>query len=721
MELGLDLRRILIVKTRRVPSWSGSAGDGSAISRQLDVALMSVGFKASRALLEHVSGLSPAMASDAGEVVLAAARELVGDHVRHNVYFADFPRNVPGTLEFWTRCIAQALLDPAVAGTVLRQLDAGRVNLLELPEYGRYQHTYDEMLAAHEPMVEKAAGRVTVVDLGGPLADESFALYAALASSSKPLAEADLALLGSLAELHVTDTRPVVIELRENRAVVNAARLTQDLPIEVGTTTDVLRLACALSGGDVTLRTPTRLRSFRRVERRVLLAALDGVVARDSSKLLDVGRHPEPFKRLGERLHPHEHPRWPAAQDVFAVARGDLEVQTMAARVERALAAGDADRAVSLLAGSPGSLLRTVDRLGRLGQPPTGLVDAVAAAARSASTTVVLSLREHLLNRAAPVAARLFVNREGRAWATPDGRAPLPTAVRTALERVLDEELASRLRAIEHLVVEPEARTIAVPLSDKSRPAGLGVLPRGSVQAVGHNVRFFVHWKQQAITTDYDLSVLLLGDAFQQIAQVSWTNLGTVGAVHSGDVVEAHDGASEFIDIDLAATPARYVVPQVNVYSGEGFDTAEEAFFGFMDRSDVEAGRPFEPRTVRAKSDLFGAARVSLPLAFVRRSDERWEARWLHLGLGGAPRFNQVENNARSTAMLLRAIIDRRFLRIADIEELARLRGSRVTDHTDGLDPSRPVTYVGHDTPDTLPVGSAILRPTDVARLLNAG
>ena len=50
---------------------------------------------------------------------------------------------------------------------------------------------------------------------------------------------------------------------------------------------------------------------------------------------------PGACKRLGERLHPHEYPEPPHAQDVFAVARGDRRVRSLAGRVELALAAGD--------------------------------------------------------------------------------------------------------------------------------------------------------------------------------------------------------------------------------------------------------------------------------------------------------------------------------------------------------------------------------------------
>ena len=48
-------------------------------------------------------------------------------------------------------------------------------------------------------------------------------------------------------------------------------------------------------------------------------------------------RFAEPFKRLGERLHPHEYPRFATAQDVFAVARGERD-GALAGRAGRARA-----------------------------------------------------------------------------------------------------------------------------------------------------------------------------------------------------------------------------------------------------------------------------------------------------------------------------------------------------------------------------------------------
>src|SRR5206468_470047 len=141
-------------------------------------------------------------------------------------------------------------------------------------------HTYAELLNAHDDLIAAAGDRVTVLHLGDAADVEASRLYLALAGSSTPLGEADLAILGELAVACVDGEQPAEIPVRENRAVLNGIRLVLGRPLlAVDTTTDVLRLACQVSGGDASLATTTRFRAFRRRERRLMLSALDGVVA----------------------------------------------------------------------------------------------------------------------------------------------------------------------------------------------------------------------------------------------------------------------------------------------------------------------------------------------------------------------------------------------------------------------------------------------------------
>ncbi|MFF8933391.1 hypothetical protein ACF08O_01365 [Streptomyces paradoxus] len=712
--MALSLESLVIRHSHRLPVPQGSAGEGTAAARQFDAALMGVGFKLSAELLERLSLLSEAAVLHTARRTLRTVREMVGDHVRHNSYFIDFPANVPDTEEFWMRCVAQALGDEKSRENVLTQPAHGVLNLLSLPTYGTYQHTYEEMLAVQDELISSAGDRVTVLHLGRDLDDELTDLYLGLAGSTTPLGEEDLRDLKVLAGRCALGPQPEAIPVRENRAVVNQARLGAGAEPLLDTVTDVLRLACALSDGDVTLEEPTRFRALSRPVRRALLAGLDAVVAANSAKLADVHAHREPFKRLGERLHPHEYPRWPHAADVFAVARGEKEARTFDSRVESLLDAFDIAGAAKLLRSAPGKLFRNLDLLLRVAADQEERDTVVAAAVEAApevSGRVVLSVVEHFHNRERETdRPRVFVNRRGRAWACADHRPPVPAADRDRLTAALDAEMRRRLPAPGRVLVDPEVLDVALPLSGRATAAGLGVLPRGSVSEVdGELLRFFVYWKETEDRTDYDLSALLLHRDYSTDSWLSYTSLTAVGGRHSGDVTEAPDGASEFIDLTLDRVRSTFIVPQVNIYAGEGFEEAEESFFGFMLRDGEQKGRPFEPRTVRMKSELRGVGRVALPLVFRHEDDGRWRAKWLHLYLKGISSANRVEENQVSVSKLVRAVVEREQLTVRYLVDLMSDEGTAM-DLWDGERvPNEPVLYIGLERPEGLHPDSRVI------------
>ncbi|AJC53415.1 hypothetical protein GZL_00811 [Streptomyces sp. 769] len=251
--------------------------------------------------------------------------------------------------------------------------------------------------------------------------------------------------------------------------------------------------------------------------------------------------------------------------------------------------------------------------------------------------------------------------------------------------------------------------------------SGLGVLPRGSTSPVeGELLRFFVYWKQTSRTTDFDLSALMLNADYSTHSWLSYTALTGVGGEHSGDITDAPDGASEFINLRLDAVPGTFIVPQVNVFSGEGFDEVEESFFGFMLRDAEQRGRPFEPRTVRMKSELRGPGRVALPLAFQRGTDGRWRAKWLHLYLTGTPTSNQVEGNRVSVATLLRGIVARDHLTVRYLADLMADSATTVTRWEGGSLPDEPVTYLGLERPEGLHPDSRVITPGNLRDLIPA-
>lgn len=125
--------------------------------------------------------------------------------------------------------------------------------------------------------------------------------------------------------------------------------------VAFSTATDVLRLAAALSEGDVSLRTKSKFRKFSRPERRFLLGLIENAKHIEE----DFALRKEPWKRLLSNLHPAD----------FNVARVSAaynrlynkEVHTLDAKVEKAMAARDVV-SLDLLKSQPGQLLRRLHK-----------------------------------------------------------------------------------------------------------------------------------------------------------------------------------------------------------------------------------------------------------------------------------------------------------------------------------------------------------------------
>ncbi|PIZ56544.1 hypothetical protein COY23_03075 [bacterium (Candidatus Torokbacteria) CG_4_10_14_0_2_um_filter_35_8] len=264
--------------------------------------------------------------------------------------------------------------------------------------------------------------------------------------------------------------------------------------------------------------------------------------------------------------------------------------------------------------------------------------------------------------------------------------------------------------------------SLALPLSEKTKAVGFAVMPRGSVLPVANSIlRFFFYWRQRQQRTDYDLSALMLDENFQYTGHVSWTRYHDDDgyATYSGDLTEAAAGASEFIDIDLSRVKCRYIISQINIYTGESFEEVEESFFGFMERTPEQKGMPFEARTVRMKSEIRGKGKVALPLVFAKNEDGSWTAKWLHLHLNGKPNCNRVEANRLSTSLLVHTIVCREYLDLGYLIELMRQKAGSFSWYK-GQEISGPVVFIGLETPEGLPAGSTAIMLGNLQEIIPA-
>lgn len=690
------------------------------IVMQLDSVLISTGFKLSKDTLRYLKTLPYEVIKTYSTYILAAVKELVGDHVKHNVYFIDFPDNVPNTVDFWTACIVDALKNEDTAENISYQLAIGSVNLLDLPKYGKYLHSYEDMAANHDQFIDSMKDRMTILHLGKTIQREVEDLYYSLAECTIPLNDEDRELLQRLAKIHLLHPQPSVIPVRENKAIINAVRLAEGHTLLVDTPTDVLRLACLLSDGDVTLLEKTKFKSFPRKIRRELVAVLDDIIKKSPGKLGDVNQYREQWKRLGERLHVHEYDKHPNAQDVFAVARKDKRTQSIAGKIEMAFLEGNINKSISLLSAFPGLLFRNLDRIIRQSKPNEidTLIQVIQNVIPKIAARLLFSVREQLHNRLVKGDKRVFINKKSTVWVSDDHREVLNGKYIEKIFYIIDKELHKRMKPVDHLVVDKSILNVTIPLSNKGKSDGFAMMPRGSVMPVScETLRFFIYWKQKLQRTDYDLSATLLDENFEFVDQLSFTSLIADGGVHSGDITSASNGASEFIDIDLTNKKYKYIIPSVNIYEGEDFIEIEEVFFGFMERTKKQKGKPFEPRTVKTKFDIRGKGNVALPLVFIRDNDNKWVAKWLNMYLNGMPNMNMVENNMMNTSLSVRTVVKREYLCIGYLIDLL-LPKSKSFSWYNGQKIQGNTTFVGINAPEGLPKDTTVFTINNLQDML---
>ncbi|MBK5342310.1 TerD family protein [Pseudomonas sp. TH49] len=644
-------------------------GTGGATRAQVASAIREVAaFRCvlSETLIEQIGMLSPTELKHWLHGIVEILRRRSGAHVHHRPFYPDFPEQVLRATE------AELYLNAVIHYLTLRRLpptEESRPPLLE----GNFIHWVIEPGSVHE--------------------FES--LLEPLVSSRTSLSEEETADVVWFVREYKSDVfrlLPEAIPFREIRAQVGGAlilhvagdaRVDAFLERNVETATDVLRLAVALSGGDVSLATATtRFKAMKRSMRRLLLRLLDSI----PNATEDVMRHAERWKRLAEVLHPGDYAdKYPRALDAITAARRDEAPATFGSRVETLLAQRDIATLTPLLQSRPGEFARRLDVSLRRATNPEAVLDAFEAVATQVSSPVLLQLLAQV-RAPRPLSLRAFTPKGAfaKVYGIKDHREPLTAEVLARAARICENALVTRFASLPPLgrcFIDPALREYKVPLAQRASSKSLRTLVRGSRLPMpdARFIRLFLWWKNGTGRTDIDLSAAFFDADFVFKQTVAYYNLKDFGGCHSGDITDAPDGASEFIDLDVDALVdrgIRYVVTSINSYTTQPYCDLPECFAGWMARTDTALGEVFEPRTVFDRVDIASDTIICLP--FVMDLQER-RTIWADLGLTSSPRWNNVGNNLSGVSLMLRALVHTPRPDLATLFDLhVRARGERV-------------------------------------------
>ncbi|GLI06735.1 hypothetical protein YDYSG_27650 [Paenibacillus tyrfis] len=437
----------------------------------------------------------------------------------------------------------------------------------------------------------------------------------------------------------------------------------------VKTATDVLRLAAALSDGDVSLAANTKFRKFKRAERRLLLGLLD----RCGNIVEDMLRYKHRWIRLGEILHPTEYKnRYARCQEAFDILRNDKPYETFGGKVELALRRKDTLLAAALLKTRAGEFARRLDHLLRLSEDSAQMIDQFAEVADQASTPVLLQVMAHFSHRQEMRELRTFFPKGNvaKAMAIPN---ILPGIHPDACEAVVDTCRRALIRRFSELpplgdvYIDESLKQYLMPFSQRSASKALRTIVRGSRVKMpeGDTIRFFLWWKEGMVSgkhtgrVDIDLSAVMYDKNWQYVEHISYTNLRSdkYKAAHSGDITSAPQGACEFIDLHIPSIVrygGRFIVASLNSFTEQPYCNLPECYAGWMMRQSPKTGEAFEPSTVVDKIDLTADTQIAIPviLDLVERT-----VIWTDLALKKHPYYyNNVEGNQKGMVLMGKAM-----------------------------------------------------------------
>lgn len=512
-------------------------------------------------------------------------------------------------------------------------------------------------------------------------------------------------------------TLPGEIPFKENAACV--CKLLVDTGVDtdgslcrkyVKTATDVLRLVTAMSDGDVSLAKNTKFRNLKRSERRIIMNLLAGC----GNAAEDMSRYAGRWIRVGEKLHPGEfakNERYTKVVQAFGVIRNDGKIQSFAGRVDAAVASGDVNTVVSLLKKRPGEFARRIDFLLRTFDKDAdrkAVIMGFASVAKDVSSTVLLQVREHFINKLDGSddmrvffpkgnLARSYYVKNDKTEAIPEDAMIMVIAV---CENALVNIYGSRA-FLGKVYIDKALRNYTVPFSLRSVGKTMTAVSRGSRIAIDDSVKIirpFIWWtntKNDII--DVDLSVAVFADNWDCLEHVSYSNLKSekFGMYHSGDITNGGpvdgEGAAEFIDLDIdkaLGAGARYAVFNVYNFSNELFSKMEHAAFGFMTRENMESGEIFEPSTVKQRMDLASATTTCIPVIFDLKErvfiwcDMALTADHVRAGYGGI----NVESNLPSVVVTCKAMVDVKKPNLYDLFTFNATARGVITDNPDEAD-----------------------------------
>jgi len=421
------------------------------------------------------------------------------------------------------------------------------------------------------------------------------------------------------------------------------------------TSTDVLRLAAALSEGDISLRQKSRFRKFSRPERRVLVNLIDGAKNIEH----DFAMRPEQWKRLLMQLHPADFRAERASQAYDKLY--NRKVKTLEAAIEAAMSARN-PAALDLLKSQPGQFLRRLRKA----------YDLFGAEAVEAFKTVTGKLTVSQLAkldgflRTIGHRKQLIYTPQGN-WAkaqiVDNNTKGFSPADLQDLRSHISAEIGSRLNSLYPQGFKVNEAVNAVKLQANGQE--LAPYGRGTVFYIPEEAKFLrtaSYWQHSgAWNSWFDVGWNFYDESWKAKDTVCWIKESAAGkgAIFSGDPTNSKDlkgRACQMIDLypdKLLDKGIRYAVWSVLCYSNVPFSEAEEVLATLQWGEHPQKGKLYEPGRAQLVFPLTGNSLAK----FVAYVDLK-ERKLVYMDVGMRANVRSATDNEERVGNLMPAFLE---------------------------------------------------------------
>lgn len=561
----------------------------------LNANIFNLGFMFSSDLIDALATLDRKDLISLSNNLIPVLSKMVGAHVIHRPMYPNFPKQV------------MEASDVELFYNALRHY---HLNGEWLPEYEEVARKFD---------IEET-GSIKTINLKSE--NDFQDAIKSIVMSNDSITGYDKNVLEWAADNGYMDTLSVVsVPYKETQCLLASIFLRKNLNISgmLKTGLDVMRVYAYLSGGDISLTEKFKFKSLPRKTRRKLVNILEDVLTDEDLK----GRE-NLWVKMAHALHVGEYSNY--LYVVFKNVRENNRrklITSFNSKVEDYISKGDYERACEMLSYKPSLMVRRFSELFDKSGYSDHVLMSLKKCLGDVPNRVLIQFYGYVKSRRYVSNNMFVVPKNGRAVIVNKTKTYWSKSVVDEILSDINEVLIKRysdLKPLGRVYVDESLMDCPLPTQMRSASDALKVVAKGTkipMNFEGNTLRLFVYWKGY----DIDLSAAFHDENYEYMDHISYTNIRDrfTNAYHSGDITNAPNGASEFIDIDIDTALSqgyRYVSMNVYVYRGPSFKDHKEVFVGWMGRKKPNSNEIYKPSTVEQKIDLTSDDNSCIPVVF---------------------------------------------------------------------------------------------------------